>query len=187
MSRYITDQIEFLILFVLVWVCPCYSQLGWRWTHQPLLGVSNLRQQIDKLQDSEDEVHIQQFKILTKVVQDLEDSEELEMATQMLAKYNLEGERPTWFFCSMNKKRRKNVKFTTLVCKVVDEPGKKVEETLTEQSRIEEEVHNYYKDLYKHREVEHTYDEILMQIGWDVKKVSEHEKSPLRFPFAWVS
>ena len=65
----------------------------------------------------------------------------------------------------MNKKRRKTAQFTTLDRKVVDEQGNKVEETLTEQSRIEEEVHNYYKDLYKHREVEHTYDEILMQIG----------------------
>ena len=65
--------------------------------------VKHLRQQIDELQDSVEEVHIQRFQILTKVVQDLEDSEELESATQMLAMYNLDGERPTWFFCSMNK------------------------------------------------------------------------------------
>ena len=106
-------------------------------------AVKHLSQQIDELQDSVEEAHIQRFQILTKVVQDLEDSEELESATQMLAKYNLEGERPTRFFCSMNKKRRKTAQFTTLIRKTVDEQGNEVEETLTEQSRIEEEVHNF--------------------------------------------
>ena len=102
----------------------------------------------------------------------------------MLAKYNLEGERPTRFFCFMNKKRRKTAQFTTLVRKVVDKQGNEMEETLTEQSRIEGEVHDYYKDLYKHCEVEHTYDKIIEQIGYDVKRVPEHEKETLENPIS---
>ena len=49
------------------------------------MTIRNLRQQIDEVQDSEDDVDIQRLQLLTKVVQDLEDSEELESATQMLA------------------------------------------------------------------------------------------------------
>ena len=144
--------------------------------------IRNIRQQIDEVQDSKAEVDIQRLQLLTKVVQDLEDSDGLESATQMLAKYNLEGERPTRFFSSMNKKRRKTAQFTTLVRNVVDEQGNEVEETLTEQSKSEEEVHNYYKDLYKNHEVEHTHDEIIERIGGDIKKISEYETEALENP-----
>ena len=125
------------------------------------MTIRNLRQQIDEVQDSKAEDDIQRLQLLTKAVQDLEDSDELESVTQMLAKYNLEGERPTRLFCSMNKKRRKTAQFSALIRKVVDKQGNKVEETLSKQSKIEEEVHNYYEELYKHSEIEHTYDEIV--------------------------
>ena len=107
------------------------------------MTVRNLRQQIDEVLDSKAKVDIQRLQLLMKVVQDLEDSDEIESATHMLAKYNLEGKRPTRFFCSMNEKRRKTAQFNTLVRKVVDELGNNIEETLTEQSKIEEEVHNH--------------------------------------------
>ena len=71
----------------------------------------------------------------------------MESATQMLAKCNLEGERPTCFFWSMNKKCRKNAQFCTLIWKVVDEQCNEVEETLHKQGEIKEEVHNYYENF----------------------------------------
>ena len=78
----------------------------------------------------------------------------------------------------------KTAQFTTLVRKLLNEQGNEIEETLTEQSRIDEEVTNYYKDLYKHREIKHTYDKIIEQIGCDVKKVSEHERETLEIPIS---
>ena len=146
------------------------------------MTIRNLRQQIDKVQDSKEDDDIQRFQLLTKVVQDIEDSDEMESTTQMLAKYNLEGERPTRFFCSMNKKCRKTAQFCTLIWKVVNELGNEVEETLHKQGEIKEEVHNYYEKLYKHREVEHTQNKILKQIGNDIKNIFDYEKETLEDP-----
>ena len=75
------------------------------------MAIRNLRRQIDEVQDSKDDDDVVQLQLLTKVVQDLEYSDEMESTTQMLAQYNLDGERPTQFFCSMNKKRRKTAQF----------------------------------------------------------------------------
>ena len=38
--------------------------------------------------------------------------------------------------------------------------------------------------MYKHQKVEHTYNKILWQIGWDVKKIYEHEKESLEVPIS---
>ena len=75
--------------------------------------------------------------VLKKVIQDVEDSDNMEKATQLLAKYNLEGERPTRFFCAMMKKRRKTVQFCSLICTIIDENGEEVEEVLDKQADID--------------------------------------------------
>ena len=82
----------------------------------------------------------------------------------------------------MNKKLRKTAPFFTLIWKVLDEQGNEVEETLHKQGDIEEEVHNYYEKLYKHSEVKHMQDEILEQIGNDIKKILIIKKRPSKTP-----
>ena len=64
--------------------------------------------------------------------------------------------------------------FCTLLGKVVDDHGNKEEETLHKQCDIEDEVLEYYETLYKHRDVEHTENEISDCIGKNIKKISEN-------------
>ena len=106
----------------------------------------------------------------------------MDSATQMLARYNLEGERPTQFFCYMKKKHKKIAKFYNLIHTVVDEHGNEEEETLHKQCDIEEEVLKYYETLYKQLDFKHTQNEISDRIGNDIKKISEHEKLTLEEP-----
>ena len=110
---------------------------------------------------------------LKKVIQDVIDSEDMEVAVQLLAKYNLEVERPNHFFCSMMKKCRNMAQFCSLIRTVIDEDGEEVEDVLKKLGDIEDKVCTYYEKLYKNREVEHYKEEIMARIGPEVKKISE--------------
>ena len=120
---------------------------------------------------------------LKKVVQDIVDSNDMEKATDLLVKYNLERGRPTHFFFAMMKKHRKTAQFCSLFRTIIEKNGEEVEEVLDKQADIEDEVHSYYEKLYKQREVEHSKEKITAQIGPDIKKISEHEYQVFRKHF----
>ena len=98
---------------------------------------------MDEIQDSNKSKDVAKLQLLNKVIQDVEDSDDMEKATQMLAWYNLEGERPTRFFCAMMRKRRKTAQFCTLVRTVIEKNRMEVEEVLEKQADIEDKVHKY--------------------------------------------
>ena len=79
------------------------------------LLLNGLKVKIYKIQDLNAEVDIEKLEALKKVMQDVIDSDDMESAMQMLAKYNLEGEKPTWFFCVMMKKQKKTAQFCSLI------------------------------------------------------------------------
>ena len=100
--------------------------------------MRNFKQQVDKIQDSNQSKDVAKLQLLNKVIQDVEDRDDMEKATQMLARYNLEGERPTEFFCAMMRKCRKTAQVCTLVWTVVDKCRIETEEVLNKQANIED-------------------------------------------------
>ena len=63
--------------------------------------------QIEEIQDSNKEEDVTKLKMLKKCLQDLIDHEDNDAVMKMLDKHHLEGEKPTKFFCSMMKKKKK--------------------------------------------------------------------------------
>ena len=68
--------------------------------------MGKIESEIDSIQNSADEKDVERVNILKEELQDLEDQKDIINARKYLAKNQLEGERPTKFFCSMNKKMK---------------------------------------------------------------------------------
>ena len=72
------------------------------------------------------------------------EKEELKRANKAFAKMDLEGEKPTKYFCSLEKQMKK----ATLLDSILIENEQKKMEEIVDQSRIEKEVKKFYKNLY---------------------------------------
>ena len=59
-----------------------------------------------------------------------------------MARYNLEGEKPTSFFCNMNKNVKNTAQFDTMIIREKDDNG-------DEQKSIEWEVKKFYWKLHR--------------------------------------
>ena len=57
--------------------------------------MRNLKPQVDESHDSNESKDVAKLQLLNKVIQDVEDSDDMEKAKKMFARYNLKGERPT--------------------------------------------------------------------------------------------
>ena len=84
----------------------------------------------------------------------------------------------------MMKKRNITDQFSTLIHMITNDAGEKAEEILDEQGAIEKEYCKFYKELYKYREVEHTKEETLNEIGEEVRKISEMEREAFENPIS---
>ena len=73
--------------------------------------TDNLESEIDRLQNSQDEDDIERVNNMKKELQDIEDEREMTSTRKYFAKNQLEGERPTRFFCSMNRKMKARAQF----------------------------------------------------------------------------
>ena len=76
----------------------------------------------------------------------------------------LEGDNPTKFFCSLNKKRLAKAQFKELHIVKKDSEGKEKVKVITEQKSIEWEVRKYYYNLYSEQEARVEKEEILRNI-----------------------
>ena len=97
---------------------------------------------------------------IKKCLDDLERKEREESALKLLAKYNIEGERPTKFFCQMTKRVKGTAQLDNLIIKEKDLNGVEQEVTIRDQSKIEWEVRKFYWNLYQRKESAHSVDEI---------------------------
>ena len=66
--------------------------------------MTMIEKRIDEIQNSNKEEDIQELEKCKTELQDLVDKKDSEEARKSLSKYNLEGKRPTKFFCSLKKK-----------------------------------------------------------------------------------
>ena len=70
------------------------------------------------------------------------------VARKKFTQMQLEGERPTKFFCKMNKKIGAKAQFETLHVEDIDKDGRKVIRIIHDQKNIEWEVRKYSYNLY---------------------------------------
>ena len=66
--------------------------------------TERISNEIESIQNSIDEKDIERVNILKEELQNIEDGRDMMSARKYMARNQLEGERPTKFFCSMNKK-----------------------------------------------------------------------------------
>ena len=79
-----------------------------------LRRTGELNDMIERKIDSEDPEDIEMVRNLKEEVQNIEDEKDLAAARKYFAKVQLEGEKPTKFFCSLNKKRMEKAHFEGL-------------------------------------------------------------------------
>ena len=69
-------------------------------------------------------------------VQDLEDEHEMSIARKSFVRMQMEGEKPTRFFCKMNRKFLAKAQFVEVHLEEVDEKGKETIRIVREQEII---------------------------------------------------
>ena len=89
------------------------------------------------------------------------------------ARYQMEGEKPSKLFCSLEKHNATQKHISKLI---VENNGHKNE--VVEQKLIEQEIFNYYKDLFAEKNVEDTEIETFLtpEIARTCPKLNENEK-----------
>merc|ERR1712121_386723 len=90
----------------------------------------------------------------------------------------LEGENPTRLFCKLNKKVGAKAQFETLHVEDVDENGVKTIRIVQEQEAIEQEVREFYCNLYKEKEAAVDKNVILQNME-KITKIKDDDVSTL--------
>ena len=92
------------------------------------------------------------------------------------ARYKIEGEKPSRLFCSLEKHNAVQKHIPKLI---VEKNDKKVE--ITDQISIENEIYNYYKDLFAQRSTEnYNIDNFVApEISTSCPKLSEDQKNAM--------
>ena len=115
---------------------------------------------------------------MKKELQEIEDEKDITNARRYFAKNQLEGERLTRFFCSMNRKMKSKAQFEEVHVKERNERGEETVRIFKKQSSVEWEVRKYYWSLYRKEEMLCSKQDILERIG-EVSKISEEENCQL--------
>ena len=84
------------------------------------------------------------MNILKDELQEMENKKDMLNANKYFAKCQLEGERPTKFFCNMNKKMKARAQFKEVYVKELDEKGEEKIRIVNEQSAVEWEFLKFY-------------------------------------------
>ena len=85
--------------------------------------MKKLENEIDSMQNSVDKNEVERVTILKEELQGLEDQKDMMNARKYLAKNQLEGERPTKFFCNMNRKMKSKAQFEEVHVREKDDRG----------------------------------------------------------------
>ena len=66
-----------------------------------------LEEKIDRIQNSLESDDLEELDTLKRCIDDIENKEDEIAVRKSMVKYNLEGEKPTYFFCKLNRKLKK--------------------------------------------------------------------------------
>ena len=113
-----------------------------------LRKTEELNEIIESKIDSDDPEDMEIVNNLKEEVQKIEDKRDLAAARKYFTKVPLEGEKPSKFFCSMNKKRLEKAQFDEL--HIVERKNNGLDEirVVKEQKAVDWEVRKYYCNLY---------------------------------------
>ena len=114
-----------------------------------LKKTEELNRKIDEMVDSIDPDDIEMVNYMKQEVQNLEDEREMAIARICFIRMQIEGEKPTQYFCKMNKKIQAKAQFEEILLEEVDKNGKEVTRVIKDQDEIEKEVRKFYSNLYK--------------------------------------
>ena len=92
------------------------------------------------------------MNLLKEEAQEIEDERETVAARKYFAKMQLEGKKPTKFFCKLNKKHLEKAQFEELHVVEKKPNGEEVIKIVTDQKAIEWEVRKFYWNLYQDEE-----------------------------------
>ena len=143
-----------------------------------------INDKIEELMNTDDPDDVRKVGLLKEEAQELEDERQESTAKKYFAKLQLEGEKPTKFFCRMNKKQMEKAQFEELHIVEKKAGGEEQIKIVTEQKSIEWQVRCFYWKLYQEQEndfnqVESSIrahkEEILKNIK-TIKKVNEDDK-----------
>ena len=87
-------------------------------------------------------------EVLKQQVKEIEDKRDMAAAGKYFTKMQLEGEKPTKFFCNLNKNRLAKAQIEELHIIEKNKDGKDEVKVIMEQKAIEWEVRKYYWKLY---------------------------------------
>ena len=97
-------------------------------------------------------------------MQNIEDKRDMAAARKHFAKIQLKGEKPTKFFCNLNKKRLAKAQFEELHVVERNREGREEIRVVTEQKEIEWEVRKFYWHLCGEHEARVHKEEILQNV-----------------------
>ena len=104
---------------------------------------------IEDLIDFDHHDDIRKVNLLKEEAQELEDEQHERTAKKYFRKLQLEGEKPTKFFCKMNKKQMEKAQFEELHIVEVKAGGEEQTKIVTEQKTVEWEIRKFYWKLYQ--------------------------------------
>merc|ERR1711888_500077 len=105
-----------------------------------LKKTEELSKKIDEMADLIDPDDIEVVNYMKQEVQNLQDERELAIARKCFVKMQIEGEKPTQYFCKMNKKIQAKAQFEEILLEEFDKNGKEVTKVIKDQDEIEKEV-----------------------------------------------
>ena len=101
------------------------------------------------MQNSVNRDNVERVNILKEELQRLEDQKDMMNARKYLAKKQLEGERPTKFFCNMNRKMKSRAQFEEVHVREKDGRGEETVRVVRKKSSVEWEVRKFYWNPYR--------------------------------------
>ena len=101
-----------------------------------LKRTEDLNRKFDGKADSIDPEDMEMVNYMKQDVQNLEDEQEMAIARKCFVRMQLEGEKPTQYFCKMNKKFQAKAQFEEIHLEEVDHRGKEVSKVIRDQEEI---------------------------------------------------
>ena len=120
-----------------------------------LKKTEELNDLIEQKANSIEQDNIEMVEVLKKEVQEIEDERNMAVVRKQFAKIQLEGEKPSRFFCNLNKKRLAKAQFEELHIVEKDSEVRETVRVITEQKSIEWEVRNTTGSSMVNRKLEY--------------------------------
>ena len=142
--------------------------------------ISSINRLIN-LKDNPTPETLDKLEALMKLKADLDEKNSKEAVRKHRAKLLLEGEKPTKYFCSLQKVVKKNTGLTELHIEHAQENSPPIIEVIKDQAAIEAKITSYYRNLYNYRDSDASAARLeqFMKNSPLIKKLSPEQREQL--------